>query len=121
MIGYLTLGTNDWDRSLAFYDKVLAEMGAGRAFSNDHMQAYAAGTGGAMIAVCKPHDGGPATHGNGTMVSLNAASRDHVDRVYAAAMAAGGKDEGAPGLRGDTFYGAYFRDPDGNKFCVYHR
>jgi predicted lactoylglutathione lyase len=46
-----------------------------------------------------------------------------VDALYAAAIAAGGADEGAPGVRGDegpqAFYGAYFRDLDGNKFCAF--
>ena len=73
-----------------------------------------------MLGVCKPYDGKPATGGNGTMVALTAKSREIVDAVHAAALAAGGADEGAPGLRGDTFYGAYFRDLDGNKLCVFH-
>ena len=73
-----------------------------------------------MLAVCTPYDGKPATIGNGTMFSLAATHRSEmVDKVYAKAMSLGAKDEGAPGLRGDTFYGAYFRDPDGNKLCVF--
>jgi predicted lactoylglutathione lyase len=53
------------------------------------------------------------------MVSLAAPSREVVDKVHKKALSLGATDEGAPGLRGDTFYGAYFRDLDGNKFCVF--
>ncbi len=96
----------------------LAELGGKRAFGSERMQGYAGG-GGAMLAVCTPHDGKPATVGNGTMFSLDAPSQEMVDKVHARAMSLGAPDEGAPGLRGDAFYGAYFRDPDGNKLCVF--
>jgi predicted lactoylglutathione lyase len=72
-----------------------------------------------MLAVCTPSDGGPATFGNGTMIALAAASQDQVHEVYAMALASGGTDEGAPGARSERFYGAYFRDLDGNKLCIY--
>jgi predicted lactoylglutathione lyase len=72
-----------------------------------------------MIAVCTPYDGGRAQPGNGTMVSLAAPDRATVDRVHAKALSLGAADEGAPGERMPTFYGAYFRDLDGNKFCVF--
>jgi predicted lactoylglutathione lyase len=119
MIGYVTLGTNDFDKAKAFYDELAAALGGKRSFDNDHIQMYATG-GGAMLAVAKPHDGKPATVGNGTMVALTAPSREKVDALHAKAVSLGCKDEGAPGLRGDTFYGAYFRDLDGNKLCVFH-
>ncbi|RZM31344.1 MAG: VOC family protein, partial [Sphingomonas sp.] len=70
----------------------------------------------------KPYDGAAATAGNGTMVALAADSREQVDQVYAKAIELGGADEGAAGTRGPEemgFYGAYFRDPDGNKLCVF--
>ena len=118
MLGYVTIGTNNLEKSKAFYDALTAEFGGKRTFASERMQGYGGGSG-AMIAVCTPHDGKPATVGNGTMFSLAAASREQVDKVYAKAMSLGAKDEGAPGLRGDTFYGAYFRDPDGNKLCVF--
>ncbi len=119
MIGYVTLGTNDYERAKAFYDAVLGVLGAKRTMASDRMQGYGSVGGGPMLAVCKPYDGGPATAGNGTMIALAANSREEVDRTHAAAMANGARDEGAPGLRGETFYGAYFRDPDGNKLCVF--
>ena len=72
-----------------------------------------------MIALCQPYDEQPATSGNGTMFGIPAPSHELVGAVHAAAIAAGGVCEGEPGARTDTFYGAYFRDPDGNKICVF--
>jgi predicted lactoylglutathione lyase len=86
--------------------------------TNERMQGYSSKAG-AMMAVCIPYDEKPATPGNGAMLALAAADRAAVDATHAAALANGGSDEGAPGLRGDTFYGAYFRDLDGNKVCVF--
>jgi catechol 2,3-dioxygenase-like lactoylglutathione lyase family enzyme len=118
MIGYATIGTNDFEKSRGFYDKVLAALGGKRSFASDRMQGYTSKAG-AMLAVCKPYDGGKAVPGNGNMLALAAPSRELVDKTYADALANGATDEGAPGLRGDTFYGAYFRDLDGNKICVF--
>ncbi|MBU6444241.1 MAG: VOC family protein [Alphaproteobacteria bacterium] len=118
MIGYVTLGTNDLNRAKTFYDTVLAELGGKRGFATDRAQMYAAGAG-PMLMVCTPYDKNPATVGNGTMISLAAPSREMVDKVHATALAAGAADEGAPGERMPTFYGAYFRDLDGNKLCVF--
>ncbi len=120
MIGYVTLGSNDFARSTTFYTAVLGVLGARPTFANDHMQGFGGPGEGPMLAVCRPYDGQPATHGNGTMVALAASSRDLVDKTYAAALAAGATDDGPPGPRGETFYGAYFRDPDENKLCVFH-
>ena len=119
MIGYATIGSNNLEKAKAFYDTVLAPLGGKRTMTMDRMQGYGGPGGGAMLAVCRPYDEKSATPGNGTMVALAAASREAVDATYAAALANGGSDEGAPGLRGDTFYGAYFRDLDGNKVCVF--
>jgi catechol 2,3-dioxygenase-like lactoylglutathione lyase family enzyme len=118
MIGYVTIGTNDFEKAKAYYDALLAELGGKRSFANDHMQGYSS-RGGAMLAVCTPNDGKTATAGNGTMFALTAPNRETVDKVHAKAMSLGSKDEGAPGDRGNGFYGAYFRDPDGNKLCVF--
>jgi len=119
MIGYTLVGTNDLERAKKFYDAALAGLGAGRTMSGERMQGYGVKGNPVMFGVCTPHDGKPATFGNGTMISLIAPSREVVDKVHKDALAAGAKDEGAPGLRGDTFYGAYFRDLDGNKLCVF--
>ncbi len=120
MIGYTLIGTNDFEKSKTFYDAVLGELGGKRAMANDHMQGWSNGQSPVMFAVCKPFDEKPATHGNGTMISLAAPSKEAVGKVHAKALSLGAKDEGAPGPRGDGgFYGAYFRDPDGNKLCVF--
>jgi len=120
MIGYATIGTNDLERSTKFYDAVLAPLGGKRTFANgDRMQFYGSAAAPGMIAISKPYDEQPATAGNGSMFGLPAASKEMVDEAYAAAMAAGGVCDGAPGQRLPTFYGAYFRDPDGNKVCVF--
>lgn len=119
MIGYVTLGTNDFTRAVAFYDAVLAELGAKRFETNDRSVFWGKRRGLGMLAVYKPYDGQPATVGNGGMVALGARERDQVDRLHRTALSLGASDEGAPGLRGDNFYGAYFRDLDGNKLCVF--
>lgn len=124
MIGYIMLGTNDLARSRAFYDPIAELLGATvlTAYSSDKRVFYTKGAGQPMLSITMPHDGAPASVGNGTMVALPASTRDIVNAVHAKAISAGGKDEGAPGVRGpnpDGFYGAYFRDPDGNKICIF--
>lgn len=119
MIGYVTLGTNDLQRGAAFYDKIAAELGARRVMEFESFIAWGA-KGRASVGLIKPFNGNAATVGNGAMVALAAADRGQVDRVHALALSLGAQDEGAPGLRGETFYGAYFRDPDGNKLAVFH-
>jgi catechol 2,3-dioxygenase-like lactoylglutathione lyase family enzyme len=119
MIGYATIGSNDLDRSKAFYDKVLAPLGGRRTFAMDRIQFYGSKATPGMLAICRPYDEQPASAGNGSMFGLPAPSEELVGEVHAAALAAGGVCEGAPGARTDNFYGAYFRDPDGNKLCVF--
>jgi len=121
MIGYVTLGTNDIARAAAFYDALLAEIGAGRYMESDRFIAWAVAPDKPSLGVIKPYDGQPATAGNGVMIALVVDSNAKVDTLYRKAMELGGKDEGAPGPRGTSgFYAAYFRDLDGNKlncFC----
>lgn len=119
MIGYVTIGSNDFEKSKAFYEKALAALNIRKTFANDHMQGYGVKGQSGSLAVCKPHDGKRATGGNGTMVALMAPSQEIVAKVHADALAAGATDEGAPGDRGNGFYGAYFRDADGNKICIF--
>jgi predicted lactoylglutathione lyase len=121
MIGYITLGTNDLARSTAFYDALLAEVGAKRFMESERSVAWMVSPGTPGLSVCKPFDGSPATAGNGTMVALAAGSTANVDTLHRQALALGAKDEGAPGPRGTGgYYGAYFRDLDGNKLCAFH-
>ena len=119
MIGYVTLGTNDLRRGAAFYDALLKQMGVGRMMENEQFIAWGVPGGGAGIGLTKPHDGQPATVGNGVMVALQAKDRAQVDHLYAVALANGGTDEGAPGERFPGFYAGYFRDLDGNKLNAF--
>ncbi|WP_374284078.1 VOC family protein [Novosphingobium sp.] len=119
MIGYVTVGTNDLPRAATFYDALAAEMGTVRMMDFDTFIAWGTPGGAAGIAATKPFDGQPATVGNGVMVALEARDKEQVDRLYAIALANGGSDEGAPGPRGEGFYAAYFRDPDGNKLNAF--
>ncbi len=120
MIGYVTLGTNDLARAAPFYDALAAELGVGRMMDYDGFIAWGIpGDAAAGIGLTKPHDGNPATVGNGVMVALQAKDREQVDRLHAIALAHGGTCEGPPGPRGDSFYAGYFRDLDGNKLNAF--
>ena len=119
MIGYVTVGTNDLERAAKFYDAIAAEMGTARMMEFDSFIAWGSAGGAAGIAATKPYDGKSASVGNGVMVAFEAKDNDQVQRLYDIALANGGSDEGAPGPRGEGFYAAYFRDPDGNKLNAF--
>jgi len=120
MIGYVTLGTNDLPRAAAFYDALLAEVGAKRLWDLGRGIGWGVAEDQPVLAIMKPYDGKPATVGNGVMVALVVDSREKVDRVYKKALELGGKDEGPAGARGEGFYAGYFRDLDGNKLDVFY-
>lgn len=120
MIGYVTLGTNNFEKAAAFYDALLGEIGAKRFMEMDTFIAWSAGQNAPSIAISKPFDGSAATVGNGVMVAIVVDSQDKVDALHAKALSLGGSDEGAPGFRGDTFYAGYFRDLDGNKLNAFY-
>ena len=120
MLGYCTIGTNNVEASRIFYDGLLAVLGGKRLIDMERGSAWGNSPAGAMLVVLKPYDGKAATAGNGTMPALAAPDTETVDKVYARALELGATCDGPPGLRMPTFYGAYFRDPDGNKLCVYH-
>jgi catechol 2,3-dioxygenase-like lactoylglutathione lyase family enzyme len=121
MFSYVSLGTRDLACAMRFYDAALAPLGHARVEDydpDDRSAAWGLDDPGPHLWVTQPFDGKAATVGNGTMVSFLASSRAAVDAFHAAALAHGGTDEGAPGLRpqyGPQFYAAYVRDPDGNK------
>jgi catechol 2,3-dioxygenase-like lactoylglutathione lyase family enzyme len=120
MIGYVTLGTNNMATAASFYDALLAEVGAKRLMETDRFMFWGVDMGKPALTIVKPFDGKPATVGNGTMVALALDSRERVGALHRKALELGGKDEGAPGPRGDSgFYGAYFRDLDGNKLAAF--
>jgi catechol 2,3-dioxygenase-like lactoylglutathione lyase family enzyme len=117
MLAYAMLGTNDKPKALAFYDAVLAEIGYKRIIDFGRSQAYGDGKG-VMLAVGTPSDDAAASVGNGTMIAISGQTTEAIDAAHAKAIALGAKDEGAPGARNPKFYGAYFRDLDGNKICI---
>ena len=119
MIGYATLGTNDLPRAAAFYDALLAELGAKRLWDYNRGIGWGVAPDKPSLGIMKPYDGNAATVGNGVMIALVVDSREKVDRVHRKALELGGKDEGPAGPRGEGFYAGYFRDLDGNKLNVF--
>lgn len=121
--GHATVGTNDLDGATAFYDRLFSVFGIGRILVQPGRAVYY-GLRALEFGVVRPFNGEAANVGNGGMVAFEARSRAQVREAHAAALAAGGSDEGAPGPRGDSAdgpYCAYFRDPEGNKFLVYRK
>jgi catechol 2,3-dioxygenase-like lactoylglutathione lyase family enzyme len=122
MIGYVTIGANEVAAALPFFDAVFGAMGGERKSFEGGWGFYGPKDGEGEVGICKPFDGGSARGGNGIMIAFKAPSQDAVRAAHAAALANGGTDEGAPGYRppdGNEFFGGYFRDPTGNKFCVF--
>jgi len=120
MIGYVTLGTNDFPKAAEFYDALFALKGAKRVMEDDHFIAWSPDPKMPAVSIIKPHDGNEASIGNGTMVALIFDSTDKVDEFHAKALELGGTDEGAVGPRGSGgFYAGYFRDLDSNKLCAF--
>ncbi|MEJ6006701.1 VOC family protein [Paucibacter sp. AS339] len=124
MISHIYLGISDFERAFAFHAGLMAELGHVLRFRDDD-RAWAGwqapNQARPLYLIGKPFDGDACAPGNGQMVALLAATRATVDRAHALALAQGGRCEGAPGLRPHyhpDYYGAYFRDPDGNKICV---
>ena len=116
ILSHVSFGTNNFERSVAFYDKVLATVGCRRVM--EHPGAVAYGKAYPEFWVQTPHDGAAAGVGNGTHLGFIAPSRDAVNAFHAAAVAAGATDDGPPGPRphyGEPYYGCFVRDPDGHK------
>jgi catechol 2,3-dioxygenase-like lactoylglutathione lyase family enzyme len=123
LITHMMIGSNDVARSKAFYDPVLGALGFGLGTDAGNHVYYMHGDGPAL-GVGKPFNGEIATVGNGGTIGFPAQSNAAVDAFHAAGLAHGGTDEGAPGPRAfgsGSSYGAYLRDPDGNKICAYAR
>ena len=124
MISHVHVGVTDFERAFAFYSDVMDALGFPLKFCDRErpwagwMPTAAARP---LFLIGRPHDGEGAAPGNGQMVALLAPSRAAVDDCHHRALSGGGRDEGSPGLRPHyhrDYYGAYFRDPDGNKICV---
>ena len=123
MIGYVTIGALDIEASGRFYDAVLGAIGDERKFKDGGWVGYGPkGEDSHYCYLCPPFDGQPARPANGLMLAFKAHAKTEVDAAHAAGLANGGRDEGKPGPRpadSKNFYGAYLRDPTGNKLCVY--
>lgn len=116
ILSHVSIGTNNFRRAVAFYDKVLLTLGCKRVM--EHPGAVAYGKQYPEFWVGTPIDGKPASIGNGTHVSFIALTKEAVHAFHEAALAAGGVDDGAPGSRpdyGEPYYGCFVRDPDGHK------
>ena len=120
MISYFTVGTNNFEGAVKFYDALMSEMGAQKVYTTDRLAGWGWGIGTPMFVVVKPFDQKPATSGNGMMISFDAASPEQVDKWHAKVLEMGGSNEGDPGMRGTSMYIAYCRDLDGNKFNFIH-
>jgi len=122
-IGYVTIGALDSEKSGKFYDAVLGAVGYARAFADGGWIGYGPkGSDKQDVFVCPPFDQKPARAGNGIMIAFKAGSKAEVEAAHKAGLANGGVDEGKPGFRPpekETFYGAYMRDPTGNKLAVF--
>ena len=116
LLSHVSVGTNDFDRAVAFYDKVLAALGARRLM--EHPGAIAYGKQFPELWVQTPIDSKRASVGNGSHFGFVAESRAEVDAFWAAALGAGAQGEGEPGARshyGPQYYGCFVRDLDGHK------
>lgn len=116
IVSHVSIGTNNFDESVAFYERVLKTIGAHRMM--EHPGAVAFGKQFPEFWVQTPIDGKPAAVGNGTHVGFMASSQAQVDAFYEEAIAAGATDDGKPGPReeyGAPYYGCFVRDPDGHK------
>ncbi|MBL0371572.1 VOC family protein [Rhizobium sp. KVB221] len=121
MLLYVTVGTNNLERALEFYDPVLATLGYVRRVLKEEEIGYAAPEDErCRFWILYPYDKQEASSGNGSMTTFVAPDRSAVRAFHAAALLYGGEDEGKPGLRPyhANFYGAYIRDPDGNKLSA---
>jgi catechol 2,3-dioxygenase-like lactoylglutathione lyase family enzyme len=117
-LGYVCIGTNNYDAATAFYDALLETIGGKRLMPTPMGVLYRL-TSGAMVMVNRPQNGEPATFGNGTMFALEMDNKDQVAALHTKALELGGTCEGEPGPRGAFGEFAYFRDLDGNKLAAY--
>jgi hypothetical protein len=116
MINYVIVGTNRFEAAVAFYEALMADMGATRVHATDRTVGWGWGIGTSMFIVTRPFDQRQATIGNGSMVAFDVETPELVDGLHSKVLALGGTNEGDPGPRGEHLYAGYWRDLDGNKF-----
>lgn len=124
MFSHVFVGISDFQKALDFYVPLMEALGLEQRFcrlERPWAAWHSAPEARPLFVIGKPFDGLAPTAGNGNMAAFLARDRVHVDRIHAVALAHGGRCEGGPGLRPEYhphYYGAYFRDPDGNKIAV---
>ncbi|RMJ02884.1 Glyoxalase-like domain protein [Marinobacter litoralis] len=120
MIGYVTLGVSDMEKAKQFYSDLLGDMGAKLLLDMGRIAFIGKDLSTPMLAVCTPFNGEPNNPGNGNMLALQPGSKEAVDSYYKKAIELGATCDGEPGQRiPNQFYGAYVRDPDGNKLAFF--
>jgi predicted lactoylglutathione lyase len=120
MIGYVTIGVNDMEKAKTFYTELLSELGATVLMDMGRIAFIGAGMDQPMLSLCVPYNEDDPHPGNGNMIAINPGSKEMVDKLYAKALELGATSDGEPGQRiEDMFYGAYFKDPDGNKIAFF--
>lgn len=119
-LGYTCIGTNDFDRALAFYDRFFGAMGGRRLMQMPVGMLYALQSG-AAVGIVRPLDGQKSEPGNGTMLAFRVTDKAEVAALHALALSLGATCEGPPGPRGDFGEFAYLRDLDGNKLALFYR
>jgi catechol 2,3-dioxygenase-like lactoylglutathione lyase family enzyme len=120
MIGYLTIGTNDLDRAIKFYDALLVTLGIQKLWQHGDMAAWGTSRAETALCVARPFNRQTASLGNGVMVAFKVDCAEQVDTFHAKGIELGGENEGCPGPRGEHgVYAGYFRDLDGNKLNAY--
>ena len=120
MFSFVTLGTNNLEKSKSFYNELLSSIGIVIVEEDDRYVGYARkDSQNIEFYLMKPHNKEEATFGNGTMITFTAESKESVINTYNLALKLGGKDEGEPGPRHEEHFYAYFRDLDGNKLCIF--
>lgn len=121
MIGYVTIGVSDMERAKAFYTELLADLNASVQADMGRIAFIGTSMDSPMLAVCIPFDEQGAQPGNGNMFAVNPGTKEDVQKMYHKAIELGGTCDGEPGQRiPDMFYGAYVKDPDGNKIAFYN-
>jgi len=116
IISHISIGTNNFNRAVTFYDNVLSTLGCKQLMKYPGAVAY--GKEFPEFWVQMPINGEPATIGNGSHIGFIASTKEAVHAFHEAALIEGGTDDGAPGPRpdyGDAYYGCFIRDLDGNK------
>lgn len=122
MLSHVTIGVADVEAARRFYGPLFEALGLTQKFADEKWAGWKHPlTDRPLFTITRPFDGEMATSGNGQMTAFLASSRSVVDKCYSLALDLGASEEGAPGLRPQyhaNYYGAYFRDPDGNKLCI---